>query len=69
MDSEALQAKMHIAIIAITRNGVLLGKKLRESIVGSELYVSSRYAGQAGRDRILFESGDLKELLASLGAG
>jgi cobalt-precorrin 5A hydrolase len=57
---------MRIAVIAITRNGALLGKKLRESLAGAELYVSSRYAGRAGTDRVIFESGDLKELLASL---
>jgi cobalt-precorrin 5A hydrolase len=57
---------MRIAIIAITRNGALLGKKLRESLAGGELYVSRRYAGQAGKEREVFEPGDLKELLASL---
>ena len=44
----------------------MLGKKLRESLAGSELYVSSRYAGQAGKERAIFEPGELKELLASL---
>lgn len=57
---------MCIAIIAITRNGAVLGKKLRESLANAELYVSSRYAGQAGKERVLFEPGDLKSLLASL---
>jgi len=57
---------MRIAVIAITRNGALLGKKLREGLAGGELHVSSRYAGQAGKDRRLFEPGELKGLLASL---
>jgi len=57
---------MRIAVVAITRNGALLGKKLRESLAGAELYVSSRYAGQAGRERVIFEPGELKDLLASL---
>jgi cobalt-precorrin 5A hydrolase len=57
---------MRIAVIAITRNGALLGKKLRESLVGSELYVSSRYAGQTGKERVIFEPGDLKDLLTLL---
>jgi len=60
---------MRIAIIAITRNGALLGKKLRENLPGGELYVSRRYAGQAGKEREVFEPGDLKELLASLWKG
>ena len=57
---------MRIAVIAITRNGAVLGKKLREGLAGAELYVSSRYAGQAGRERAIFEPGDLKGLLGSL---
>jgi cobalt-precorrin 5A hydrolase len=57
---------MRIAVVAITRNGALLGNKLRESLAGAELYVSSRYAGQAGKERAVFEPGDLKELLCSL---
>jgi cobalt-precorrin 5A hydrolase len=57
---------MRIAVIAITGNGALLGKKLRESLAGAELHVSSRYAGRAGRERVIFEPGDLKGLLASL---
>ena len=54
------------AIIAITRNGALLGQKLRESLPGSELYVSSRYAGQAGKNREIFAPGELKELIVRL---
>jgi cobalt-precorrin 5A hydrolase len=60
---------MRIAVVAITRNGALLGKKLRENLAGAELYVSSRYAGQAGRERVIFEPGELKGLLASLWNG
>ena len=57
---------MRIAVVAITRNGALLGKRLRESLAGAEIYVSGRYAGQAGKDRVIFEPGDLKGLLGSL---
>ena len=66
MGSGALQPDMRIAVVAITRNGALLGKKLREVLTGVELYVSSRYAGQAGKERVIFEPGELKELLTSL---
>ena len=58
--------EMRIAVIAITRNGAQLGKKLREGLAGSELHVSSRYAGQAGKERVVFEPGALKEMLAAL---
>lgn len=44
----------------------MLGKKLRENLTGAELFVSGRYAGQAGRERVTFEPGDLKVLLGSL---
>lgn len=57
---------MRIAVIAITRNGALLGKKLREGLVGAELHVSSRYAGQAGKGAVPFEAADLKSLIGSL---
>jgi cobalt-precorrin 5A hydrolase len=57
---------MRIAVVAITRNGAVLGKKLRETLAGAVLFVSSRYAGQAGRERVTFEPGELKGLLVSL---
>ena len=57
---------MRIVVVAITRNGALLGKRLRDSLAGAELYVSRRYAGQAGKEREVFEPGELTELLASL---
>ena len=57
---------MRIAVIAITRNGALLGQRLRDGLAGAELYVSSRYAGQAGSVKQLFDPTDLKELIASL---
>jgi cobalt-precorrin 5A hydrolase len=60
---------MRIAVVAITRNGALLGRKLRDSLAGAELYVSRHYAGQAGKDRTIFEPGELKGLLASLWKG
>ncbi|MBC8017994.1 MAG: cobalt-precorrin 5A hydrolase, partial [Verrucomicrobia bacterium] len=57
---------MRIAVVAITRNGAVLGKRLRENLTGAELYISSRYAGQAGKERVIFEPAELKKLLASL---
>jgi cobalt-precorrin 5A hydrolase len=58
--------EMRIAVITITRNGALIGQKLRENLAGSELFVSDRYAGQAGKNRELFAPGELKELIARL---
>ena len=57
---------MSIAVIAITRNGAQLGQRLRDSLPDAVLYVSSRYAGQAGRERTIFEPGDLAGLMATL---
>jgi len=57
---------MRLALIAITRNGALLGRKLREGLSGAELYVSRRYASQAGPLRELFDPAELKSLIASL---
>lgn len=57
---------MNIAVIAITRGGTRLGQRLCESIAGIELYVSSRYAGQAGSGCHRFEPDELKTLIASL---
>jgi cobalt-precorrin 5A hydrolase len=57
---------MRIAVIAITRNGAQLGQKLRDGLAGAHLYVSVRYAGQAGAQKELFEPGDLKTVLAAL---
>lgn len=57
---------MRIAIIAITRNGALLGQRLRDGLAEAKLYVSSRYAGQAGPGKQIFDPADLKELVASL---
>ena len=57
---------MRIAVIAITRNGALLGQRLRDGLTGTELYVSRRYAGQAGPVRHLFDPADLKAQVASL---
>lgn len=69
MVSGASSPEMRIALIAITRNGALLGQRLREGLSGAELYVSSRYGGQAGPVRQLFEPAELKELVASLWHG
>jgi cobalt-precorrin 5A hydrolase len=55
-----------VAIIAITRNGAMLGKKLRSNLPGSELYVAARYAGQAGKNRLAFEAGDLRAQIVAL---
>lgn len=57
---------MRIAVIAITRNGARLGQKLRESMTGTELYVSRRYAGQAGSQQTCFEPTELKNTIAEI---
>ncbi len=58
--------EMRIAVIAITRNGALLGRKLRERMGGMELYVSSRYADQVTRECSCFEPTELKSLISSI---
>lgn len=57
---------MRIAVIAITRNGGLLGQKLRQGLPCAELHLSRRYAGQGGTHARLFDPADLKELVSSL---
>jgi len=57
---------MTIAIIAITRNGTLLARKIRDGFAGADLYVSSRYAGQAGKNKQQFEPAALKEKIITL---
>ena len=57
---------MRIAIIAITRNGAVLGQRLREGLAGAELYVSRRYAGQTGTVKQIFDPCELKGLVGSL---
>ena len=57
---------MKIAIIAITRNGALLGQKLAKGLSGTQLLVSSRYAGQAGTEKKSFDPSRLNELITSL---
>lgn len=57
---------MRVAVIAITQGGARLGQRLRESITGSELYVSRRYAGKAGKECSSFEPSALKTLIAPI---
>ncbi|HIJ82505.1 MAG TPA: cobalt-precorrin 5A hydrolase, partial [Desulfuromonadales bacterium] len=57
---------MKIAVIAITRGGVRVGKVLHESSPSLRLYVSGRYADQAGSRCTVFEPDELKALIASL---
>lgn len=57
--------EMRVAVITITRGGACLGQKLGSTLGDSALYVSSRYAGQAGNQHC-FEPTGLKDLLASL---
>jgi cobalt-precorrin 5A hydrolase len=59
-------SEMRIAIFAITRNGAQLGKKLCEGMAGADFYVSSRYAGQAGKDKTVFEAAQLREQLTAI---
>jgi cobalt-precorrin 5A hydrolase len=57
---------MRIAIIAITRGGASLGNKIRDGVDGTELFVSSRYVDQAGKQTTCFEAAELRGLIASL---
>src|SRR6185369_17985143 len=57
---------MNIAAVAITGGGARLGRKLGKSLAGLELYVSSRYAGQAGSSCHRFEPAELKDLIAGI---
>jgi len=66
MAIEGLWFDMRTAVIAITRNGALLGRKLKEGLAGAELHVSRRYAGQAGSGGKAFEPVDLKTVITSL---
>lgn len=56
---------MKLAIIAITRNGALLGARLRDALGQADLYVLQKYRGQAGKESIPF-SGELRELVRKL---
>jgi len=57
---------MSFAVIAITRNGARLGKKLAQGLAGAQLYVSTRYAGQAGSGARHFEPAALRDLVSEL---
>lgn len=57
---------MRVAVVAITRNGALLGRRLQDGLAGAKLYVSSRYAGQGGKGCSSFEPAETKALIASL---
>ena len=58
--------EMRVAVIAITRRGALLGHRLCNTMAGFELYVSRRYAGQAGGRCTCFEPADLTVLITGL---
>ncbi len=60
---------MRLAVVAITRNGALLGRKLQFGLAGAELYVSRRYAGQAGPIGRPFDPEELRQLVRSLWHG
>lgn len=66
MVSEVNPPEMSIAIIAITRNGALIGKNLRQKLEPAELYVSAHYGTPDDQLVRLFEPAGLKELLHSL---
>jgi len=57
---------MAFALIAITRNGALLGQKVRDGLGSCDLFVSRRYAGQAGQQKQLFDPPELKPLVTRL---
>jgi cobalt-precorrin 5A hydrolase len=57
-------ADMKIAVIAITRNGVRLGTRVKDGLAEATLFVPRRYAG-AGAGATLYD-GEVKELVARL---
>ena len=57
---------MRIAIVAITRGGTLLGRRLCNETAGFELYASSRYAELIDNRCHSFEPAELKSLIATL---
>lgn len=62
---EGAKGFMKIAIFAITRNGALLGTKLRDGLGNSDLHVLQKYKGQGGKDAIPFAA-ELKDVVARL---
>lgn len=56
---------MKIAVIAITRNGARLGRRLAEELTEAELFVHPRYAGIAGKRATQIE-GELRDLVKRL---
>lgn len=57
-------ADMPTAVIAITRNGVRIGAKVKSGLAGASLFIPRRYAGAAEGATVY--DGDLKDLLARL---
>ncbi|MBI5485085.1 MAG: cobalt-precorrin 5A hydrolase [Deltaproteobacteria bacterium] len=57
---------MRVAVIAITRNGALLGRRLQDGLTGAKLYVSSRYAGQGGKGCYCFGPAEIKSQIVSI---
>ena len=57
---------MRVAVIAITGNGAVLGRKLLCGLTDARLFVSQRYIQQSGKKEEAFEPGELKNLVASL---
>ncbi len=54
---------MAAAIIAITRSGAQLGRRLTGGLAGSQLYVLRKFHGAAGKGALPFD--DLRELLTA----
>jgi cobalt-precorrin 5A hydrolase len=63
---KGMSPEMRVAVIAITRRGALLGHRLCKTMAGFELYVSRRYAGQAGGRCTCFEPADLTAQITEL---
>jgi len=63
---KALWPEVRVAVIAITRGGAELGRRLSESIAGLDLHVSSRYAELAGNICSVFDPSGLKTRIGSL---
>ncbi|OGO24982.1 MAG: precorrin-3B C(17)-methyltransferase [Chloroflexi bacterium RBG_16_50_9] len=64
MNNDNLNNKEDTAIVAITRRGVALGRRLQRTLPGSRLYLPDKFAGETAADEVYFTSA--KDLMADI---